>query len=722
MAQLKVPEAPKEYTTHYRNLLGIDLQNDQTEVSPRRSPEMINMISDLGGNPVKRSGYRVIGNAYVGIASVSGDPWAVKKYTSGLRVFQLGIDDAGCFIEPDNAEVVQISDSKHCGDVKAVFGAGGILYVLCSKAWYSYDTINKVQRGIGICEDMLYTLSAPVDPTDPDIMTLKIPDAQFIPVVMTMYKPNGKEMVTLPDGTDITGATKGVNLLTPFRTIEYCVQTDTADETEFVIPNLRYMSDIVKVEVISSFDYQWITLDSGYTISHYTDPASPKPDDPATFIQSGLSDAKITFASGSQPYKTVTVDGEPHLRFRNADTIEVPSGVPNVRITYVPWNPESDAEYEIVSGYYNKKRYEIYNIDTYEWFDARLFLAYRNNAYYSRANSPFVIDDNFYFSVDDDIVRFAKTTSALAIIGEDTGNNTIYLAKGEYDSTLAMPVYVVKTSNAGVGCLAPRVKGVMNDEPIILAKTGVYGLSTNYLSEKYTVNRSGKINRQLCKEENLQNAVGIEFNHYFYIYVNGRMYVLDGRHKDTSKYGDSSYECYIFNNMPDIQTMFVINNRMYFADSVYTYAWNDDMAQHVRYYDNLVIDPDTGDPSGTPVKARWSSLFDDDGAPQRLKTLMKKGTMALLLPYYQTGCNVYLVKDGDIWEELGRFDTSITTFEYFDFIEVDFSSNLVSADIFTKKKVKKYKRLQIVLDNDKPEPFGLVGVTKTYTYGNYAKR
>ena len=718
MAQLTVPRAPKEYTTHYRNLLGVDFQNDQTEVSPRRSPEMINMISDLGGNPVKRSGYRVVGNAYVGVASVSGDPWAVKKYTSGLRAFKLGIDDAGEFVEPDSG-IIQISNSKHCGDVISVFGAGGVLYILCAKAWYSYDTINKKQLGMGICEDMLYTLTSGT----PDTMDLKLPDASLIPVVMTMYQPDGKSMVTLPEGTDITGATQGVNILTPYRTIEYCVQTDTADATDFVIPATKYVSPVIKVEILDSGTYDWKTITTGFTTTSHAAVSTIEPDDPETIVSSAYIDAKIVFGSGSQPYKTVTVDGEPHLRFRNADTIEVPSGVPNVRITYAPWSSEtidvSGTNYP--KSYYRENRNDLYASTVSEWFDARLFVAYRNNAYYSRASKPFMIDDNFYFSVDDDIVRFAKTTSALAIIGEDTGNNTIYLAKGEYESTLAMPVYVVKTSNAGVGCLAPKVKGVMNDEPIILAKTGVYGLSTNYLSEKYTVNRSGKINRQLCKEENLQDAVGIEFNHYFYIYVNGRMYVLDGRHKDTSKYGDSSYECYLFNNMPEIKSMFVINNRMYFADSVYTYAWNDDMAQRVRYYDNLVMDGD-GNPSGTPVKARWSSLFDDDGAPQRLKTLMKKGTMALLLPFYNTGCHVYLVKDGDIWEDLGVFDSSITTFEYFDFIEVDFSSNLVSADIFTKKKMKKYKRLQIVLDNEKPEPFGLVGVTKTYTYGNYAKR
>ena len=721
MAQLKVPEAPREYTTHYRNLLGVDYQNDQTEVHPRRSPEMVNMISDLGGNPVKRSGYRVVGNAYVGIASASGDPWGVKKYSAGLRVFKFEIGESGELIEPTaDADIIRIDNSENCGDVKSVFGAGGIVYILCSKGWYSYDTINKTQQGIGIGEGMLYTLTEGT----PDTMDLKMPDAKLIPTVMTMYQPDGKAMVVLPDDTDITGATQGVNILTPFRTIEYCVQTDTADATTFVIPATKYISPIIKVEVLDSATYEWKTITTGFSTTSHAAVSTVKPDDPTSIVESAYIDANIVFAEGSQPYIKVVVDSEPHLRFRDAQTIDVPAGMPNVRITYAPWSLEtitvSGTDYP--KSYYRENRNDLLNSDTSEWFDARLFVAYRNNAYYSRANSPFVMDDNFYFSVDDDIVRFAKTTSALAVIGEDTGNNTIYLARGEYDASLAMPVYTVKTSNAGVGALAPKVRGVMNDEPLLLAKTGVYGLSTNYLSEKYTVNRSGKINRKLCKEENLHKAVGIEFNHYFYIAVNGHMYVLDGRHKDTSKYGDSSYECYYFDNMPDIKDMFVINNRMYFTDGIYTYSWNDDMAQHVRFYDNLVIDPNTGDPSGQPVKARWASLFDDDGAPQRLKTLMKKGTMALLIPFYDTGCHVYLVKDGDIWEDLGRFDSHITTFEYFDFIEVDFSSNLVSADIFTKKKVKKYKRLQIVLDNDEAEPFGLVGVTKTYTFGNYAKR
>lgn len=716
MGQLKVPDAPREYATHYRQLLGVDYQSDQTEISPRRSPEMVNMISDLGGNPVKRPGYRVVGDAYAGFASVSGDPWSVRKFGVGLRAYKLTINADGSVIE----ETHRIENSAKCGAVKHVFGAGGTLYILCEKAWYAYDIINDKQSCIGVAEDLLYTVINDTDNT----IKLIMPEKKLIPTVMTMYQPNGNSMVALPEGTDITGTTMGVNLLTPFRAVEYCVQTDTADDTAFVIPNVKYIADTIKVEILDSNTYEWKTITEGFTVTAYSgDADTVLPDDAGTKAKGQLIEAKITFADDSRPYIKVVENDEPHLRFRNAQTVNVPAGVPNVRITYAPWNSEelTVGEDTVARGFYRENRNAIYAATTTEWFDARLFTAYRNQTYYSRANQPFVMDDNFYFSVDDDVVRLAKTSSSLAVIGEDTGNNTIYLAKGEYDSTLAMPVYSVKTSNAGIGAIAPKVRGVLNDEPLILARSGIYGLSTNYLSEKYTISRSGKINRKLCREANLENAVGIVFNNYFYLAVNGRMYILDGRHRDTSKYGDSSYECYFFNNMPDIKDMYVLNNRMYFVDEYYLYTWNDDLAEHVKYYDKLVIDEE-GNPSGVPVKARWASLFDDDGAPQRMKTLMKKGTMALLIPYYHTGCQIYLVKDGDIWTDLGRFDSTITTFEYIDFIEIDFSSNVVSADIFTKKKVKKYKRLQIILDNNEPEPFGLVGVTKTYTFGNYAKR
>ncbi len=56
MAQQKLPNVPSPRTTIYDNLLGVDFRADQTEVERRRSPNMVTIITDLGGNPKKRDG------------------------------------------------------------------------------------------------------------------------------------------------------------------------------------------------------------------------------------------------------------------------------------------------------------------------------------------------------------------------------------------------------------------------------------------------------------------------------------------------------------------------------------------------------------------------------------------------------------------------------------------------------------------------------------------
>ena len=103
--------------------------------------------------------------------------------------------------------------------------------------------------------------------------------------------------------------------------------------------------------------------------------------------------------------------------------------------------------------------------------------------------------------------------------------------------------------------------------------------------------------------------------------------------------------------------------------------------------------------------------------------------MVILVPQAHTGCYVTLVKNGDEFQELGYQNTAIFSFSDVNFGTDEaenprfiFSSNTVAYDRFTKKKVKKYKRLQIIVGNDMPEPFALTKVVKTYEIGNYAKR
>ena len=928
MAKQSVPAQPTIRTTQYANLLGVDYQSDETEIARNRSPEMVNMISDLGGNPVKRYGYHRFGDAYEGVATLGGRTWVVKKIpqetdpvTYLLYAYVLNADGETA----DETLETLLSPRTNTGEVIKVLSLGKYLYVCCEYEWIELDTENMTTKHIGINESNMFETATADDKTYVD---LKMPDDKAIPTIATLYKPNGQELITLPEGTSLVGATEGVNILTPFRRVEYCVQTDTASATTFVLPNTARIAgrqdtnhDLpYKVEVLSKDTFDWIeapsvtvtgsleepcvmpndnsiecyaktlapqmqiaappyTVNNGYLVfandtnirvpasvpnvrvtyarfdgaltgeeqyanhteninktinvtSNSTGYSFSKSGTTGTFtlnnapnagfkvscnirisgtsasasagvytgsgtvslntskgygtsatntahihltstsgrtstatvtisyngnktitvnIISTLLNPTVNFSSSSVTYTTNTSAGTAQTFSmsrspRAGSTITVASTSNASRNTYfvagtpatkdnITYNGSQTftlrnyyttnsagnnyyaTQYKTVSyqtiqtaynGYYRERRNLLLSSAAKCIHDTRIFSATGMHTYYSRPNNPLKIDDNFYFDVDNDVVAYAKSSSYLAVLTGDTGKNTVYLADGEYDSDLAMQVYSIKASNAGVGAIAPNVTGVFNDEPIFLSATGIYGISTNYYSEKYTVPRSGKINRRLTKEEHLEDAVGIAFNGYYYLAINGKMYVLDGRHRETSRNGDNSYECYFFDSLPHITDMFVADNHLLFSDGENTYAWNDNLPQDAQYLDNATLDDDVW--MGEPVKAKWTSLLDDDGAPQYYKTLQKKGTMVTVAPPMQTSCQVTIIKDAHDHIYVGRFSGGV------------FALSDSVLDGFTKKKVKKYKRLQFVVENNEAEPFGILSLVKSYILGNFAKR
>lgn len=59
MAQFELPAAPTVRTTIYNDFKGVDFTTDPSLVYKKRSPTGTNMISDNGGNPKKRTGWKV---------------------------------------------------------------------------------------------------------------------------------------------------------------------------------------------------------------------------------------------------------------------------------------------------------------------------------------------------------------------------------------------------------------------------------------------------------------------------------------------------------------------------------------------------------------------------------------------------------------------------------------------------------------------------------------
>lgn len=727
MAQMKVPEAPREYATQYHELLGVDYQADQTEVDRRRSPDMVNMISDVGGNPIKRDGYRIVGTGYTAVLMVDGTMYGVRNTSTLVVIAELELN--GYTFSTDNTHYI----NESIGKITSVFAYQQYIFILSEKTMLRYDIEKDTHVMVGTGDGMMSVGN--VGETAPTF-------DENIPDTVITLKPDGTSGTTLDDK----------NVLTIYQRYNYAGDGTT---TAYKIPNYQKIGTWVKAEVKNATTGEW--EQKTVTVGASTQMTGKTLDGTGT-MTSNVVDATVTFATAP-----------PQVGSDQAD---------NVRITFAPYSTEQIDG--VNKGFYNATFVELLKSGVTAMQDGRLFIGNRYRVYYSDVNDPYSISDLAWFEVDNEIMCFTHTSNYLAIITKDNGRNTIFLASEAtrtVDSQTGQTetYFAVKASNAGIGAVASKCIATLSDEPMFLSSTGLFGILSNWQSEKYAINRSSRVNRRLCKENNLQNAVGIAWNDYFYLAINGKMYVFDGRHRENDRAGNKPLEAYYFDSMPIITDMYVVADKMYFTDGQDTYTWNDDLPESEKYYDNghvvtavqvqyqastsrteeptgewldepptleegqymwysvrysdnsietTLYETQVGDTkfTGDPVKARWCSVYDDDGAPQKLKTYMKKGSMITIVPHYKSGCEITLAKDGDIYEYLGSFDADMQTFESIDFARFTFSSNAVAFDKFTKKKIKKYKRLQIQVENNKAEPFGITKIVKTYTFGNYAKR
>lgn len=693
MQQLSVPASPRVYSTQYRTLLGVDYQKDVTDVDRRRSPDMVNMISDLGGNPIKRDGYRIAGDKFETIVQTSvGRIFGVWVRNSFVVITELVFREGGLRELTTSQYLINIptTDNSLVGKfehkLSCAFAKDENVYVISSAGVIKFNTDSNTFSAVHL------RTATEID-SEPEI------DDSVLPNIISLN----------PDGSG--GVVQyGKNLFSPYVRYEYIAN---GEDRVFKLPNYDRVCANMRVEVMND-NGVWELKEYGHDKDYMFE---------RVYDQDGADEY-----GNRGSFRTV----KPSIQFINAPAKPTIAGQDNVRIVFTPFYDTAVMDNGVIKrwGVYNKEARKLLESDVFTWFNNRLFIAKGNHTYYSAANNPFHIADNSYFDVDSEILCYTTTNSHLAVLTKDTGKNTVYLAD-QLSSTTTKALmgddydtfFSVKPSNAGVGAISKHCIDVMNDEPLFLANTGLYAIQTNFLSDKYVVNRSTRINRRLCKEPNLENAVGKSFNGYFYLAINGHMYVFDSRHKESDKAGNKPYEAYFFDNIPNIKAMYVFDNKMYFADDEHTYTWNDDLREFERYYDgsNYNFSAQAWE-GGTPVYCRWCSVHDDDGAPQKLKSLQKRGSMVTVVPHAHSTFHITLMKDGDGKYYLGSFRADRLMFESIDFSKFTFSTNAVSTDVFTKKKIKKYKRLQIIIESKDPEPLGITNVVKSYTVGTLAKK
>lgn len=103
--------------------------------------------------------------------------------------------------------------------------------------------------------------------------------------------------------------------------------------------------------------------------------------------------------------------------------------------------------------------------------------------------------------------------------------------------------------------------------------------------------------------------------------------------------------------------------------------------------------------------------------------MVKKGSGVMIKPYMRSSVRVLVRSDKDCLAKLVKQAAmDIWDWTDIDFNRLEFSSNDAPRVVPFNTKVKKYVTLQIVVENSAVnEGFGVYGIIKRYTVGNYVK-
>lgn len=722
LKQMDVPKSPKLYTKKYQGLLGVDYSCDVTEVDPRRTPTGTNMISDEGANPVKRIGWRVVDQ----LTSLAGE---IKAMATMENETSDDTIDFFIFVIAEHAMYRIARRNSNASDTVTKIFPANDLYVDHLDGTFAFFggelyAFTSVKNNAG---QVIGSALRKMSQTATTVLTPIV----HVPEVTINLIPNGTGGVSL----------EPINLLDPKRTYSYQGNNNVwyylYPKAVRRDPRYRKILDDIKVELL-----QEVQLDDGSVESQWVELV--RGTDYQVFGRE-----EITYYNKNKSSTTGYVINN-RIKFTTAHPAEADLGSDNIRITFTPVVMLHTYDETIYDGIYkpefiglcSAKATEIYGHTTAD----RVFVTSgteANKIYYSAVNDITYFPDTNWLTAGydtNDIQGLVRVSDFLGAIKSDSiYDNTLYLIRGSFlDDNM---VFTVVPSSAKLGAISPKSIMTLINEPLYLSRSGVFGIaSVFYSDEKEIKNRSRFVDRKLVKEPNLENACAVVWNKYYLLCVNDHCYILDGRKSEYDATGNTTqiYEAYYWENIP-AQCFVTFKDELYFAASDGRICkFNTDVDSITKYCDNgievwtegdnnewtLTLTDVNGDDEvvATPIVCEWSTPLDDDGSPQYFKTLNKKGNLVTLLPQERSSAKVTLNKDGESWEQLETFYVDIFDWGEVYFDRFPFSSSITARDDYFKKKVKKYKRLQITIKNDAIfEPFGILGITKTYTYGNFAK-
>ncbi|MCB6992440.1 hypothetical protein LI177_02940 [bacterium 210820-DFI.6.37] len=712
MAQFSLPAAPTVHTTIYNDLKGVDFSTDPSLVFKKRSPSALNMISDEGGSPKKRPGWKIEKAPTEGKETVfdgSVTPVTASAYElCRLNNISGTLKDIEMYVNGIFVKFNAFSETSISYTAKYLDSSGNLLIYVVKNKSQSYASLYIRLTGDSIIEQIRSEGSPYIVKIYRSAISGGIRDMwsfTFGGEAHLIYLI-GKNICRLKDGDAILMLeceSTASNVLG--------VYTDSAQGGAFYLLKDNELYQYINAGTENSPDFQFAVVEPYVpTLLISRSPTGGgEIYENANLLtrrrkESFLGDAEsVTFYLSSEVNTDesvlVSIKDDTGALVQTTDfsvngsaitfTAAKPpvvSGEDNVEVEYTA-KGESIAEAHLkackVATLYEHKIFLSGSTDeygSYVWY-----CAYDNPAYWPDLNY-LVVGSN-----DTNVMGLVGLGEYLGIVKEaDDTNNTVYLA---YATTLEDDTaYACKQSIAGVGAVSLKTFKSLNDEQLFLSKAGICGLTA-----EATKNRSYYINKKLLEETGLDKAIAVTWNGYYILCVNGHAYIMDSRQKTSwrTEWTNYLYECFYWDNIP-AAAFTVHDGSLWFGTAEGNLCRFKQETESDCFSDN-----------GLPIPCEWSTPFDNDNATYLFKTMTKKGGLCTIEGMENTSVDVYIRADNEEMIFLGSISAS---------------GKGVPVDFYFNKKKKKYKRLQLIFRNSKlNEGMKINEIVKSYTIGTYSK-
>ena len=662
-------KSPAMAAVVYDRLKGVDFSTDQSLIDTARSPFALNLVSGPGGYPEKRPGWRTLQQ--------------LEGHIYGLHVGMV------------NGENVYL---VHCGDRILRWWPGdparGTVQ-LRTGVNQNYSRSFVHQDRIFILTGTEYLVYGVFD----DVEAIKpVSDIATVPTTYFNSSPMGLDGVPLQDRNILTNR-RTVGFLGNFGKDE---AGNESGDNVFVLPYENIESSNIVVKVKDPVTLEWVEYRHDTSGKWEITRWKPGEGYSGTVVRGYVWEfSPKKFDHGTIPEKSFVVDAVFGVVGIHPAPWKNEAGGDNVEITFdvAPKEDEDTAD-------------TLNKCDTFAVFEERIWLTGNPEKpafdWHSDADDHTYFPDTGYTRVGTagtEIMGYLQVGTAQAVVkAEGSQDASLYLRTvGTLNDLTAFPI---KQGVSGQGAISKRAFSNILDDPLYLTRNGVFAVSSNIVTEQRTLaNRSRFLDPKLTREVNLKEAVACSWNGmYLLSMTDGTVYVMDG--KQERSYQENSltgagynYEAYHWNNMP--ATCWLPEGaELYFGTADGRICkLNTDIGGVEKYNDD-----------GAPIRAVRATRVEFCGDFLRYKTMVKKGSGLLMQPYSRSSVKVYVRTDRTKAQDF--FKAALDDDDWAEVIRPeDFGAWEEARVVPFKKKVKKWKWIQIIVENNEiNEGFGVYGM------------